>query len=296
MPIQYDMPLFRPPSEGNSLILQATIGCSHNACSFCEMYTSKKFRPRPTADVLAEIETVADQYGDNSQIQKVFLADGNALVLSNKRLMPILEKLQASQSNIRQTSCYALPADILRKSDAELATLHAHGLNMLYVGVESGDDEILRRINKGESTATTIEGIQKARNAGIAVSAMILNGVGGQALSAQHAANTATVMNATQPEFMSTLVVSFPTGQERFKSYYGDAFTPLSQRQLFEEERALLAGCELESTIFRSNHASNYLVLKGVLNQDKQKLIAQIDQALAAPESAGLRPESARGL
>lgn len=295
VPIRYDMPLFRPPSEGRSLILQVTIGCSWNRCSFCEMYQSKRFRPRPFAEIQAEIRAVAERLGVG-RIRKVFLADGNAFVLSARRLLPILDEIHAQLDGVEQVSAYAMPSDVLRKSDDDLVRLRAAGLGMIYVGVESGDDEILQRVDKGETQAGTIEALQRAGAAGIRRSVMILNGLGGRRFSGQHAAGSAAVLNATQPEFASSLVVSFPEGQQRFLGKFGDGFEPLGQQDLFEELERLIEPLELETTEFRSNHASNYLVLKGRLNRDKDELLGRLRMARTRPEAAGLRPEWARGL
>jgi len=294
-PITYDEPLFRPPSEGRSLIVQATIGCSWNRCSFCEMYTSKQFRPRPTAEVVAEIRAVAKRY-PHAPIRKVFLADGNALVLSNRRLRPILDAVRTWLPQVERVSLYAMPRDILRKSAAELAELRELGLAMFYVGVESGDDEVLQRVDKGETQQSSIEGLQKAAAAGISRSIMILNGLGGRRLSNQHAVHSAAVANAAQPEFLSTLVVSFPAGEQRFRRKFGEDYVPLNQQELFAETRTLLAELALEATEFRSNHASNYLVLKGTLNRDQARLLQQLDTAIHAPERVALRQEWQRGL
>lgn len=293
MPLAYDMPLYRPPSEAGSLILQVTLGCSWNRCSFCEMYTSKKFRPRKTEDVLAEIERLRPHA---HQVDKVFLADGNATVLSNRRLLPILEALTDTFPHVRQISSYAMPSDLDRRSVAELKELRDAGLSMVYVGVETGDPELLKRVDKGETTESIVSGLQKAGEAGIRRSCMILNGLGGKEYSTQHSENSAKLINLAQPEFLATLVVSFPLGEQRFRETFAAQWTPLDQTELFAEEANLLRHLELNDTQFRSNHASNYLVLKGVLNQDRETMLCQLQQAIDSPDQANLRPEWARGL
>ncbi len=170
------------------------------------------------------------------------------------------------------------------------------GLGILYVGMESGDDEVLRRINKGETWESTRSALSKIRQAGLTSSVMVLNGLGGETLSRQHAINTATLCNETQPDYLSTLVVSFPQGEERFREGFGDDFVPLSQQGLFEEIRVFLEHLELEQTIFRSDHASNYLVLKGTLGRDKQRLLSQVNLAIEQPGAVPLRAEWMRGL
>ena len=292
-PIQYIEPVFRPPSEANSLILPVTNGCSWNNCTFCEMYTApqKKFRARPEAEVLEEIR----QCGKRMIVQRVFLADGDAMILPTHRLLTILEAIREHLPDVHRVTSYCLPRNLKRKSVEELKQLREAGLHMLYVGAESGDDEVLRRVNKGETYESTREALQKIGDAGIKRSVMILNGLGGKSLSDQHALNSARLMNETQPEFLSTLVVSFPQGMERYKEQFPD-FEPLDQHELFLEAEKLLETLELEQTVFRSDHASNYLVLKGILGRDKERMLEQVRTAIRSPERARLRPEWMRGL
>lgn len=215
--IQYDEPLFRPPSEAYSLILQVTLGCSWNRCAFCEMYTSKKFKVRKEEAIFNEIEAFA---GYSGNIRKIFLADGNAFVLSFNRLSRILEKLNCTFPNLNRISAYALPKDILSKTDKELKEIADLGLKLLYVGIESGDDELLKVINKGETYQSTVEALKRARKAGIKLSVMILNGLGGKHYSTQHAINSAKAINEIQPEYLSTLVLSHPYGIDHFKQKF----------------------------------------------------------------------------
>ncbi|MFA8435806.1 MAG: radical SAM protein [Marinifilaceae bacterium] len=291
--IHYDEPLFRPPSEAYSLILQVTLGCAWNQCAFCEMYSSKKFRLRPEEEVFAEIESLSPYAQD---IRKVFLADGNAMVLSFEKLSRLLDKLNESFPKLNRVSAYALPRDIEAKSDEELQLLAKKGLKLLYVGIESGDDELLKVINKGENFTGTSHALQRARKAGIKLSVMILNGLGGQNYSHQHAINSAKIVNQIQPEFLSTLVLSYPRGEEHFKQKFNGEFIPLNTIELIAEMKVFIENLELENTIFRSDHASNYLILKGNLNRDKQELLDRINGVLDDPANAQLRPEWMRGL
>lgn len=294
-PVRYVMPVYRPPSEAQSLILPVTDGCSWNKCTFCEMYTDpqKKFRPRSEAEVMDTIKRCRDTYGD--EVRRVFLADGDALTLSVRRLAAVLEAIRRELPGVRRVSSYCLPRNVRGKSVDDLKVLADLGLNMVYVGAESGDDEVLARVNKGETFATTRDALDKLGQAGIKRSVMILNGLGGRALSRQHAVNSAALMNATQPEYLATLVVSFPKGEERFRSGFDD-WQELSIVELMEEMELLLSRLELKRTIFRSDHASNWLVLKGTLGADKERLLEQLRTAIAAPEAARLRPAWARGL
>ncbi|PIE02040.1 MAG: radical SAM protein [Acidobacteria bacterium] len=292
-PISYHQPLFRPPSEGRSLIFQVTLGCSWNRCAFCEMYTSKSFKVRSQEEVFSEIESMSS-FAPHTE--RVFLADGNAMVLKTSRLLRILDKLKREFQKLRRVTAYALPSDVIRKTPDELKALYDAGLKMLYVGLESGDDELLGKINKSESQESSIEGCLLARKAGMKLSVMILNGLGGRELSYQHAVNSAQMVNKIQPEYLSTLVLSFPLGLDHFLRRYKGRFTPLNTIGLIEEMGSFISCLELEQSVFRSDHASNYLVLKGQLNRDKEVLLSQINRTLTNPENAGLRKEWQRGL
>lgn len=257
------------------------------------MYTSKNFKVRNEEEVLAEIKACGTL---GIGVKKIFLADGDAMVLPSKKLLRILDTINESFPHLQRVSSYALPKNILRKKAAELKQLKDAGLKLLYVGVESGDDEILKRVDKGETKESTIEGLLAAKEAGIKTSVIILNGLGGESFSSQHAANSADVINKTQPNFLSTLVVSFPLGYERFLSKFGEGFKQLDQKGLFQEVGMLLSQTELEKTVFRSDHASNYLVLKGILGRDKENLLSQIEKAIYNPLHSNLRQEWQRGL
>ncbi len=292
-PIDYVEPVFRPPSEAHSLILPVTNGCSWNQCGFCEMYTApqKKFRARDEQQVLEEIR----RCGEQLIVQRVFLADGDALVLPTRRLLSILQAIAEHMPTVERVSSYCLPRNLRKKSVEELRELADAGLKMAYVGAESGDDEVLARVNKGETYASTLSALDKLGQAGITRSVMILNGLGGRSLSVQHAEQSAQLMNDSQPEYLSTLVVSFPMGETRFRAGFAD-YQPLDQHGLFLEVERLLQRLELRDTVFRSDHASNYLVLKGTLGADKVRLLAQVRQAIEQPQAVRLRQEWQRGL
>jgi len=292
-PISYQEPLFRPPSEAYSLIFQPTIGCSWNRCAFCEMYTTKKFSIRDIGEVKEEIRSMGAY---QEQVRKVFLADGNAMTLSAGYLLELLEELNSTFPRLIRVSIYALPKDLLDKTDEELILLREAGLKLIYVGIESGDDEVLQMVNKGETHKSSIEGLLKAKKAGIKSSVMILNGLGGKKYSRQHAENSALVVNATQPEFLSTLVLSYPHGMEHFKKKFKGEFDPCEIPDLLLELKTLISNTTLDYTTFRSDHASNYLILKGTLGREKDRMLKEIDGALDHPDSAGLRPEWLRGL
>lgn len=250
------------------------------------MYTSKQFTARKESDFFTEIDAFIPYAG---QINKVFLADGDPLVLSTPRLLSILNKLRTTFPNLRRISTYASPGNINNKTVQELEDLKKAGLTLLYVGIESGDDEVLTAIQKGESFQSTVEGINKAQTAGLDCSVMIINGVGGKALSTQHAIHSARVLNATQPKFASTLVLTAYKGLEHYQNRFKGEFSELTTSELFSELKLFMENLELNETIFRSDHASNSLVLKGVLGRDKQRFLAQINDAIRQPPNEGFR-------
>lgn len=277
--IQYDEPLFRPPSEGNSLIIQVSLGCSWNQCSFCEMYTSKSFRVRPQGDVFKDIEAFAPYA---HQIRRVFLADGDPLVLSNAKLLPILDKLKTTFPRLTRISTYASPGNLNRKSIYELQELKQAGLDLLYVGIESGDDDVLRFAHKGESFESTVTGLNKSKEAGLNSSVMIINGLGGLNYSKKHAINSAKLLNETQPKYVSTLVLSHYKGLQHFKKRFGSDYIQMNQKELYEEMKVFMEYLKLKESIFRSDHASNSLVLKGVLGRDKELFLQRIENAICS--------------
>ena len=291
-PINYDEPLFRPPSEAYSIIIQVTLGCSYNKCAFCEMYTSKQFKARKEEDIFKDIEAFIPY---KNEVRKVFLADGDPLVLSTERLLHILAKLKNTFPKLQRISTYATTTNIIKKSVQELEELQNAGLNLLYVGIESGDDQVLQNMQKGESFKTIVEGLNKAKNAEINSSVMIINGAGGKLLSEQHAINSAKVLNETQPKYASTLVLTMYKGMEHFKTRYLGEYIPMILPELFVEMQTFMENLNLNETIFRSDHASNYLVLKGLLGKDKAQFLQQINIALKHPEVANLRSQHQRG-
>ena len=291
----YIEPVFRPPSEARSLILQVTNGCSWNQCTFCDMYThpQKKFRARDEDDVLNEIRQAAAL---GPRFEKVFLADGDAMVLPVRRLTNILLAIKEHLPWVRRVGAYCLPRNIRKKSAEELTELRRLGLGILYVGAESGDDEVLGFIKKGETWQSTLDALLKIKQAGIQSSVMILNGMGGVAYSEQHARHSALLMNEAQPEFLSTLIVSYPLGDQRVVDGFNGNYQLPDQHDLFVELHTLISHLELSNTVFRSDHASNYLPLKGTLGQDKHAILAQLETAINNPQRIRLRQEWQRGL
>lgn len=288
-PIRYIEPLFRPPSEARSLIFQVTNGCSWNKCSYCDMYTQeqKKFSVKPEAEVLNEIAWA----GENLHgVRRVFLADGDAMSLSVRRLLGILKALREQLPELERVASYCSSFNLRNKSVDDLRQLYDAGLKLIYMGAESGDDFVLNAISKGDTHEGTASALNRLRDAGIHRSVMIINGVGGEKFSEQHALNSARLANETQPEFLSSLVINHPHGETRFQAGYNGEYVKMDQHELFKELRIFVGALELNNTVFRSDHPSNQLALKGTLGRDKDKLLAQIDTAIDAPQKAHLRP------
>jgi radical SAM superfamily enzyme YgiQ (UPF0313 family) len=295
--IRYEGQLYRPPSEADSLILQATIGCSYNECTFCGMYRDKRFRVRPLAELEAEIAWAADQSREaGATVHKVFLADGDALMAKARHLAAILDALNAAFPALRRVSVYASPQSLQVRSVDEMRMLREKGLTLYYLGIESGHDAVLTRLVKGVDAAEMVRVAQKAHEAGVKLSTMILLGAGGRALSLEHARASAAVVNAIQPRFVSTLVMTPVDGTPLMEEARRGAVDELDPLELARELRTFLAGLELAGSVFRSNHASNWLALAGNLPKDKQRLVAALDEVLAHPDRARFKPSWMRGL
>lgn len=242
------------------------------------MYQSKKFRVRKPEEVFPEIEKMAAY---NPDVKRVFLADGNAFVFSAEKLIPYLDKINQHYPGLQRISTYALPADILAKTPEQLVEIRKKGLKLLYIGIESGDNEVLKLINKSETHESMTEGILKAHAAGFDTSIMILNGLGGKKLSKQHALNSAKIINSINPKFLSTLTLSFPYGSDHFTKKLGQDFEPLTVKELFQELKIFIENIEANNVIFRSNHVSNNLNLNGTLSKDKVALVDTLTRAIA---------------
>lgn len=300
--LSYVEPVFRPPAEASSLILQVTVGCSWNNCKFCEMYTQpqQSYRIKPIGEIESELEIVA-KLSHVQPVRRIFLADGDAMGLSTNQLRRILELIRQKLPECKRVSSYCLPRNVRGKSVADLESLRELGLRTMYVGCESGDDEVLQRVGKGETRQSHVDALRKLHSAGLKTSVMLLHGLGGRQLSEQHVSGTAALVREAPPNYLSTLVVSFPLGVERFAAGFSDlpgGFVPLSTDEVLKEQRALLEQLDDlpagRKVIFRSDHASNYLPLKGTLPKDRSRLLAELGAAETG--EIGLRPEWARGL
>ncbi len=283
----------RPPSEAWSYILQITYGCSHNRCTFCSTYLDKPFQVRPAREVM---EDIAMARSIIPHTRRVFLADGNALVLSNRRLVPILEALNDAFPNLERVSIYANAQDILRKSEEELVTLRRKKLSLIYMGLESGDEEILQRVKKGATAAEMIEAVRKAQAVGFQMSVIGILGLGGRERSREHAIATAQAVSAMDPAYFSLLTLMVVPGTELHRQWKAGEFVLIKPLEMLAEMRVMIEHMEgLTHCVFRTNHASNYLPLAGTLPRDKERLLATLDCALAQGETV-LRPEYLRAL
>ncbi len=289
--MRYEGRLYRPPSEADAYIVQATIGCSWNHCTYCDMYRDKSFRVRDLDETLADLEAAARELGPH--VEKVFVADGDALVLPMDHWRPILARARSLFPSLRRVSCYAMARNVASKSDAELRELRAAGLTTLYIGPESGDDVTLRKIAKGDDAATHVAAARKARAAGMALSVIVLLGVAGER-SDEHARATAELVTEMDPEFFAALTVTVvpgtPLAQLRAKGRFQVPPVP----NLLRELRAMIALARPTDATFRTNHASNHLPLAGRLPHDRERILDVIDRALEG--KVPLRTESARGL
>ena len=256
------------------------------------MYTSKNFKTRSFEELKKEIQILANYY--KGYVKKVFLADGDAMVLSASKLMPVLNEINLHFGRLQRISTYAMPRNILSKSDQELSELKGAGLKLLYIGIETGDDDLLEMINKGETFNSTVEGILKAHEAGIDTSIMIINGLGGKKYSEQHAIKSAEIISKVNPKFLSTLTLSLPYGKEHFSNRFKGNYIQQSVVELIEELKVFIENMYVDNVIYRSNHVSNNLILAGTLSKDKPNLLYQIEQALKEtprhlmPKSSGM--------
>lgn len=291
MPFEYEPPVYRPPSEADSLILQVTVGCSHNRCTFCSMYRTKRFRAKPIEQVRDEIAEARRLVGPD--VARVFLADGDAMCLSAARVAEILDALEVAFPRLRRVGSYANARDVLRKTPEDLAELRRRRLGILYLGLESGDEPTLAALDKGATAAEIVEAVRRARAAGIATSVMVLVGVAGRERSLEHARASADAVNRMEPTYTALLTYTpTPASPLADRVARGEVEVPGPLESL-REIRALVAGIEC-ATYLSCNHASNYLPLQGRMPSAKARLLGALDGALAG--AVPLRPEFLRGL
>jgi radical SAM superfamily enzyme YgiQ (UPF0313 family) len=290
--MRYEPPLYRPPSEARSYILQATIGCSWNHCTYCDMYRHKTFRVRELDETLADVRAAGRAFGD--RVDKVFVADGDALVLEMGHWEAILDACRATFPNLRRVSSYATAMNLLAKTPEQLARLRALGLSLLYIGPETGDDATFKRIAKGATAADHARAAERAHEAGMRLSAIFLLGAAGTEGSDAHARATARLVTEMDPEFVSCLTLTVVPGTPLAKLRQKGKFELPPVDGMLAELRTIVDEARPSNAVFRTNHASNYLPIGGNLPRDREQILAVIDGALSG--KIQLRPESARGL
>ena len=287
----YEGDVYRPPSEAQSLIIQLTIGCANNTCRFCAMYKRKQFRVRKLDEVIADLYWVEKYYP--YYFERIFLADGDALIVKTEDIITILDKIYEIFPQTKRVTIYGTAKDVLRKSHEELCQLREHGLEMVYIGAESGSDKVLKDMDKRVTAAQTIEACHKLKAAGIKVSMTLITGLGGKADSREHAIESAKLVTAAKPEYLGLLTLNLEPNAPLYADYVSGAFEPQSPFGDLEEQKLFLENVDSEGTVLRSNHVSNYVSLSGTLNQDTEKMIAQLDAAI---QSGRIRPERFRRL
>lgn len=290
--MRYEGSVYRPPSEAYSLIVQVTIGCSHNKCTFCSMYKEKQFRVRKVEEVLEDLRWARGVY---PRVEKIFLADGDALVLTNPKLMVILDEIRKLFPECTRVGVYARAGDILRKTPDELAELRDAGLKIFYIGAESGSDQVLLAVQKGETAQQLIDAVRRTEDAGIAASVTFISGLAGPEGWREHATETGKVISAMEPSFVGLLTLMAEPAAPIYREIQEGRFQYLTPPQVLDETQLLLENIHVNrKCVFRSNHASNYLSLKGDLPDDKERMLAQI--AYARKNLEMLKPEYFRAL
>lgn len=288
--MRYKGKVYRPPSEAYSLIVQVTYGCSHNRCAFCDMYDDKHFAMRPMEEIREDFELARRVY---RHVDRVFLADGDALMRRTDDLVEILGLVYGLFPECQRVTCYASPASIQIKTEEELRLLREKGLKMVYMGLESGCDEVLKRMDKGHTAAQIVAAGQKVRRSGIVLSVTAISGLGSRELWREHAVQTAEAFSAMNPEYIGLLTLMVEPGTPLAQWVREGSFHVLNAVEVMQEMELFLQHIDSPGSIFRMNHASNYLTLKGTLNQDKERLLQQVRQGLAGH---GLKDEFMRAL
>lgn len=288
--MRYEGRVFRPPSEAYSLIVQVTVGCSHNKCTFCDMYKEKRFHLRKLEDVLEDLNIARRQY---RYIERVFLADGDALIRKTEDLAVILKHIRKIIPECRRVTSYGSPKSILTKSPEDLALLHSLGLEMIYLGLESGNEQVLKHINKGVTVEDIVRAGQMVKDAGMKLSVTAISGLGGTEMWKEHAIDTAKAFSRMKPDYIGLLTLMFEGDVPLRRECEEGKFHLLTAPQVAKETLLMLEHIDSEGSVFRSNHASNYLTLKGTLNRDREAMCEQIRTAL---ERGGYKKEYFRAL
>lgn len=290
--MRYEGTVYRPPSEAGSLIIQLTIGCARNTCTFCNMYKDKSFRIRPLQEVVEDLE-MARSYYNRVKVKRIFLADGDALIVKTADILYILDKCHEYFPEVERISVYGAPKDILGKTPEELKQLKAAGLDMVYMGLESGADEVLSAVKKGVTATEMIEAGIKVREAGMVMSITVISGLGGKKYWREHALGSARVISAIKPEYVGFLTLMVEPGTEMYDQFNRGEITLLNPFEVLDETELFIREVDAEGTMFRSNHASNYIALGGTLNSQRDIILGQIE---ASREQSKFRPDSFRGI
>lgn len=290
--MKYEGMIIRPPSEAGSLLLQVTVGCSHNRCTFCPTYKGEKFRIKS----FAEIEEDILEAGRYRSVEKVFLCDGDALIIPQPRLLQILESIRCQIRDVRRVGCYANAKSILRKSPEDLARLHAAGLKIVYLGVETGNEELLKRIEKGATREQMIEAGRRVKKAGIGLSVTVLLGIGGIEKSLAHAFDTASILTEIDPDYVGALTVMVVPGTPLYEDYIGGRFVLPDTFGFLRELEIMIAHADFSKCFFTSNHASNYLPVRARMPENKDETVRMIRHVVQSGDNRRLRPEYMRGL
>lgn len=279
--MRYEGSIYRPPSEASSLIVQVTVGCSHNQCTFCGMYKGEQFRIRGMEDILTDLGRARRIY---SHVERIFLADGDALVLQNGDLLKILKAIATLFPECKRVGVYGSPQNILRKTEDELAKLHLNGIGIIYIGAESGSDKILKKIKKGCTAEQLISAVKKIEDSGIKASVTFISGLGGKENWQEHGIKTGEMISLMEPSYVGLLTLMVEQGTELYADICKGRFSLLSPEQTIREAALMLKNIDVaRNCMFRSNHASNYLALKGNLPDDKDALLEQLKMAGACP-------------
>lgn len=292
--MRYEGNIFRPFSEASSYLLQCTVGCSHNQCTFCGMYKDKKYRVRQLQEILEDIRLAEDYYGD---VEKVFLCDGDAIAIETDTLLKIIRALYAAFPSLRHVGSYVGPQSTLTKSPAELRALRSAGLTKAYIGVETGDDELLKKVHKGVGRDEMLEAGRRLVGAGINLSAMVLLGLAGPGeASRRHALATAQICDEMKPRYLAALTVTPVPGTVLYRQVQKGEFQLLDPFETLAEMKTIFENITLDPLKFVGTHASNYLPITGTLQKDKSKMIALVDSVLTGRDGQLLRPDHLRGL
>lgn len=290
--MRYEGTVYRPPSEAGSLIIQFTIGCARNTCTFCNMYKDKTFRIRPLEEVEEDLE-MARKFYNRIKVRRIFLADGDALIVKTEDMLRILKKCHEYFPEAERISVYGAPKDILHKTPEELRRLREAGLDMVYMGLESGADEVLTAVKKGVTADEMIEAGKKAREAGMVLSMTVISGLGGKKLWREHALGSARVISAIKPEYVGFLTLMVEPGTEMYDQLARGEIELLEPQEVLDETELFIRNVDAEGTVFRSNHASNYIALGGTLNAERDKILAQIE---TSRKRSKFRPDIFRGI